>query len=196
MIVAGIDPGKKGYQCLLQEAVSPLFWPSFVTDPEDDEKVQYDAWEMAVFCLDIKAMNVDLVVLEKQAPRRHGSGKFGQGKEGTVSSWTNGFGFGLWVGCLTSAGFSEENKTLLIVEPLTWKRRMGVLASHTGEDTHAARRKAADKRSVEVAQRVGPGIDFRPTERSPGARVESPDKACAYLLAQYGKSILLQETKK
>ena len=192
MRVFAVDPGKRGYCCFLDNFTAnslqnPYFWPAPVTHGEDDEKAEYDIPKLVDIvwkCCGVKESNpysADLIIIEKQAPRRHGSGKFGQGKEGTISSFTAGFGFGLWLGAMQARGQKVQ-----IVEPLKWKRDMGVLASHSGADTQYARRKAADAKSIEVAQRLGPEIDFRPLERSPKAKTPSPDKAVSYLLARYG----------
>ena len=142
-----------------------------------------------------------LVVLELQAPRRHGSGKFGQGKEGTISSFNLGFGFGAWKASLTCAGFVERTEEFLktgltgqffvVVAPDVWKRRLGCTASHSGPDTDYERRKARDAMSIKVAQALDPAVDFRPIERSPEARVPSADKACARLIAEYGRACIL-----
>jgi hypothetical protein len=185
----GIDPGKKGYACLLDEGndYEAHFWPACV-DPITQEYCPVVMADLARK----EWGDADVVILEQQAPRRHGSGS--AGREGTVSSWTNGYGFGLWVGILRArsreASVNRALAYLVIVDPNIWKRRMGALASHKGEDTQHARRKSADQASIKIAQRLGPQIDFRPVERASESRVPSPDKSCAFLLACYGMALL------
>lgn len=184
-IVAGIDPGKHGYACSLDaETKASRFWAAPM-----DEDGDYDVVGLATITRGWAADGVALVVIERQAPQRHGSGKFGAGKEGTQSSWTNGFGYGLWIGVLAAAGFSGVR--LLEVEPLLWKSSMGCLAGgFSGEDTHHARRKAAAAKTIEVCRRVDPGLDLLPVERTGRGRVPSPDKAVARLLAEYGAFLM------
>ena len=210
-LTAGIDPGKSGYACLIGDLVRdpeealldisitllpPHFWPACV-----DADGNYILWKMWELCRRWYEMNVRLVVIEKQAPRLHGSGKLGAGREGTVSSWTNGFGYGAWRMALAAAGFTEGHNIqgvneVVEVSPVTWKSSMGALASHSGVDSHAARRKSANEATLRVAQRLAPEVDFRPLERTPGARVPSPDKAVSFLLARYGQWVLDEKEKK
>lgn len=210
MLVVGVDPGKKGYACFLGNTTSRKFWPAPVTQAEDDDKMAYDLPKLVRTTMLWYEDGVRLVALEAQAPRRHGKHQ----KEGTISSWTNGYGFGCWETALVAAGFAKaddeaslmpdgrDHKAVtgmsygascsfyVIVEPRVWKSRMGCIAHHEGEDTHAARRKAADARSIEVATKVDPSVDLRPLERAPGARTPSPDKACSVLLAHYARWII------
>lgn len=235
--VASVDPGKTGYTCLmtswgpptaLEQALAregvlpPLpdasqggpdfgFLPTPVSFPDgEDEPGVYDLQAMVQIVSMWRDYKVSLVVIEKQAQRAHG-GKKGQAlrKEGTKSSWSNGFGFGLWLGILASHGFTEKAGTLVIVEPGVWKRRMAAMVtSHTGEDSDYQRRKAANEATVVAACRVlmrerpeiGSEIDaliyLRATERKSKASSPSPDKCAALLLGVYGmRYVLLQGQK-
>jgi hypothetical protein len=220
--VASVDPGRTGFECLIDTTPGPsgafvhrdpVFRPAPLTrkvtkegeivhDPEGD----YDLSLMIQTARCWFADGVRLVVIEQQAPQRHGAQK-----EGTVSSWTNGYGFGAWIASLYAAGFVRVDEAtvkradegtltpcFVIVEPLVWKRRMAcVSSSHAGEDSHAARRKAANARTVEVARRLAPAIDWRATERGGGTkRSDCPDKAASFLLARYATDWILGDGEK
>lgn len=219
---AGIDPGKKGYVCAMNLphpylAHTPFFWPvPIVTTSEgvDDDHPRYDLPGMWSIANALRDSGVRLVVIEEQAPRAHG-----KVKEGTVSSWSNGYGFGLWEMALVAAGFvrapdartarasvtGDESvlptpvRAYLIVPPSGpggWKPAMGCLVTtHRGEDSHAARRKAAAQKTIAVAKHVDPSVDYRAVERTPGAKVDSPDKAVARLLAEWALRGVLGVTK-
>lgn len=205
--VVGIDPGIAGYACRLDTFTPiPIFFPS----PVGKDGV-YDFAAMNNQTRLWYGSGVRLVLLEEQAPRGHGTKeqiRFGQGREGTKHAFTLGRGFGAWECALAGAGFMQakddadarflvtsmtkegffaRNPCYLIVPPDVWKRRMGAtVVSHRGEDTHHARRKAANARTIEVAKRVDPRTDFRALERTPGAKTDSPDKAASRLIAEYG----------
>ncbi len=197
--------------------VSSIFYPSPLTtkldkdgNPIHDPDGDYDLSAMVNLCVMWRNKSVRLVVLERQAPQRRGSGKFGQGKEGTIASWTNGYGFGAWCAALVAAGFEEiteeelkecilgshisvqTTSCVVIVEPAVWKRRMGAISHHEGEDSRGARKRANDLKTIEVAKRVDPNLDLLPHERGGGTkRADSPDKAAAFLIAVYGQRWIL-----
>jgi hypothetical protein len=208
--VVGVDPGKTGYMCEVSpcgdgtgrnDQDTTFFWPAPVEESEDG--LRYIIPALVRGPSNWRAHGIPLVVIEEQAPRRHGTVK-----EGTVVSFVLGYGFGLWEASLVAAGFQRalvddvipaalargEGPFYLIVNPNVWKRRMGCIADHQGEDTHAARRKATNAKSIEVAQRVDPSVDYRAVERTPGARTLCADKAVARLLCAYGQWILRGKT--
>ena len=208
-LVVGIDPGTKGFACLAGtdrdgSVLRPTFWPAPRHDWNGEDA--YDELAIGGLANAWLRRAVFLVVIEQQAPRRHSNIR-----EGTVSSFTLGFGFGLWRGALAAAGFRptgdrahgevdswegvsrETGPWVVSVQPQTWKARMGCLAHPSGEATHGARRKLADAATIKAAQQVDPLCDFRPTERSPGAKVPSPDKCVSLLLATYGLRWILGE---
>lgn len=203
MICVGVDPGKKGYACRLSAGAADdhafEFHPAAVTEGEDaDGPPEYDVEKM-IWTTRSWAngpgvqWGAQIVVLERQAPQRRGTSK-----EGTWSSWSNGFGFGLWTAALVAAGFKRCDETqvpaeggvYVVVDPQVWKRRMGAIATHRGEDSKHARRKSADEASIRAARAVAPQVDLRPLERAPGARTPSPDKACSLLMAVYAMALL------
>lgn len=232
MKVAAIDPGRSGYECMLDvepqsnpNKTDPTFWPSplstkvtakgeIVHDPDGD----YDLAAMVHLAREWYAQGVRLVVLEEQAPRGHGTReqlKLGQGREGTKHAFTLGFGFGAWQAALWAANFGKAdeqwvretfascaraasprdlNGFFVVVAPRVWKPRMGALvSSYSGEDTHQARRKAANEQTIAVARRLDPSLDLLPVERGGGTkRSPSPDKAAAFLLARYGADWILR----
>ena len=100
----------------------------------------------------------DLVMIEKQQSFP------GQGVSSTFST---GFGYGLWLGLLNAAGIAYEE-----VRPAAWTKSM--LSGSTGKGKGA---------HILAAKRVFPGIDLRRSER---ARVDDDGIADAALLAMYG----------
>lgn len=184
------------------------FWPAPLVEVQGHpQEGDYHIPRMSDLCQGWFDRGVHLVALEQQAPQRRGSGKFGMGREGTISSWTNGYGFGAWEACLVAAGFARSSEEevrdngghwspfpsiYVVVDPLAWKRRMGAVAHHRGEDARGARKRANDLRTIEVAKRLDPSIDFRAIERGGGVkRADSPDKAAAYCLARYARDWIL-----
>lgn len=210
MRVLGVDPGTQGYACLLDESpsfleVEHLFWPA----PHDEESGAYDLPAMVRLCREWGHLHaVALVVLEAQAPRPHGKGR--AQKEGAFQAFKSGLGFGAWQAALVAAGFVrvdaaeaplafraevaafakgarvEPPRYYVVVEPASWKARMGATAVGAPGESDATRRSRANARTCEVAAKVAPRVDLRAVERTRGARTPSPDKAAALLLAHYG----------
>jgi crossover junction endodeoxyribonuclease RuvC len=90
-------------------------------------------------------------------------------KQGVSSTFSIGFGFGLWQGLLYSLRFPHA-----IVGPRQWQDEMflGIDKSNT------------KRASALVASRLSPGTDWRATERS---RVPHDGLTDAFCIAEYGR---------
>jgi hypothetical protein len=105
MIYIGIDPGKTGAVAVL-DGPSAEVWDTPLIGKEYDTRSMADLlskWTDATGVL-------SCLELAQPMPR-----------EGVRSSWTNGYGFGLWVGTLASLAIPYK-----IVRPAVWKRQMGL----------------------------------------------------------------------
>lgn len=181
---AGIDPGLEGYACLLDdiEGVAPEFFPAPTRKAARAGKDhEYDPRGMLEVALRLEREGVDLVAIEEQQgfpsrgplcpvcgrPRR---------QQGIASTFQTGLGFGLWLGVLASTGLEVQR-----VAPQEWKGPMGL---------------SADKdKSVALARRLAPEVDFRPLERKPKARVPDHNKCESYLLAIHARKVLATRRK-
>lgn len=185
----GVDPGKKGFLCvvdargkLIDAARMPL-----LRGKRDD----YDLPSLLATFQLWKDRGVVFVLIEKQDAVR------GNGDRGNFSS---GFGYGLICMALTAAGIRFQE-----IEPLKWKTKMGIAIARATPKPRSkavlspeelevaakerrrkldARRAEGDKRAVALAQKLFPGVDWRPTEKS---EKPSPDKACGSLLAELAR---------
>ena len=182
MRLVGLDPGLEGYACLLDVdltalvparfAHSPRFWAApVVTSPRVGKEFTYDRAGMVELAQEWRGLGVKAVALEEQQAFP-GYGlkcpycKKPKFQQGVAASFQLGVGFGTWLGAIEAAGIG-----LVIPRPSEWKGIMGL---------------SSDKsKSVAVAQRLAPGIDFRPLERTKRARKPSHDKAESYLLARW-----------
>lgn len=161
MTVIGIDPGLTGY-CAMIHGQDIEFFATPVIDY--GKRTIYNLPGMAHLVRSWTANNLAVfVVLEKQQAFP---------KQGSVSNFTTGFGYGIWRAMLTFAGISVTE-----VRPQAWKKALGLAG------VPKADRKA---RSIEKAQQLYPMVDLRPLEQKPGARKPSHGKAEALLLAHFG----------
>lgn len=99
--------------------------------------------------------------------------------QGVASSFSTGYGYGLWLAAITAARVPFET-----VAPATWKAALKIKALPGGGGSAASRKKAAKALAIETAQRLYPNANLLPTERS---RTPSADLAEALLLAHYAK---------
>lgn len=179
MIVVGIDPGLDGYACMLGCCSAPCFWPAPVIGGSGGKR-SYDVPSLVGISISWRETGVDFVVVERQ----HAFPRIARGRtQGVVSSFSTGFGYGLWIASLAAAGLSVEE-----VLPQRWKAALGCLGGGGG-------RRDADRRMILRAQTLDPDTDFRPVERS-GAdprrlRVPCPDKAASRLIAEYGRRMII-----
>ena len=118
-----------------------------------------DVDRMAAILGVIKAKTSDVVVvLERQQPMcKHGA------KQGAVSIFKTGLGYGMWLGAIKGMGLE-----CMVVAPQTWQKV--ILKDVPGTDTKGKSRYAAQKRF--------PYVDFH--------RKTDHNKSDACLLAYYG----------
>jgi hypothetical protein len=133
--VLGIDPGLDGALAVLdlQQGGTILHLTKVVPTPTLDVMVNkkkrrdYDVpgmWHLvedAVYPADVQ---VAMVGLEHQGPRP---------KEGVVSSYRTGHGYGLWRALVVAAQLP-----LTIVQPLVWRREFGLLRAGKQASVRAA----------------------------------------------------------
>ena len=92
--------------------------------------------------------------------------------QGVVSTFSTGFGFGIWQGILTSLGIPYH-----VVRPQKWQGVMFEGIDRT--DTKRA--------SATIAARLQPNVDWRASERN---RIPHDGKTDAFCIAEYGRRSL------
>lgn len=164
---AGIDPGMDGFVAVLRGDDEPelLEVPTLPTGA--GAKRLYD--ERALWQIVVALKGCDLVLLEQQQPMP---------KQGVSSTFSIGYGYGLWVMALTAAGVPWS-----AIRPAAWKKAMRISAAK-GKDANA-RRKQAKALAIQRAQALFPDVSLMRTERS---RTPSADMAEALLLASYARA--------
>jgi len=165
MIVLGIDPGKDGYMVWLGDRFGQHVLNSVQTPMLSAASGGKREYYVAEMWQRLRWYIADLVVLEKQQamPKSlHGR------TQGTASSFSTGYGYGLWVGLITAMDIP-----LLIVHPRTWQKELH--RDIPGDDPKA--------RSIIAAGRLYPGVDLRATGRCTKPHTGKVD---ALLLAHYG----------
>lgn len=155
-VVIGIDNGLDGGVCILAGEVY-----RYVTPTLGEGKRSYDMQRMRA-------------ILNEGPPVFGGPYAFieraqAMPKQGVSSTFSTGFGFGVWQGLLSGLGIPFE-----IVSPQTWQKAMfmGVSAG----DTKA--------KSALVAQRVQPGVDWR---KSPRCKNPHDGLTDAFCIAEWGR---------
>lgn len=161
----GIDPGLDGYVAVIG-GVEAWAEPTPTLPTGKGAKRLYNLSSMWELARQLRGLEVSLVMLEKSQPMPG---------QGVTSTFSTGYGFGLWEMALTAAGVPYE-----LVRPGAWKKAMGI--SVTGQGLNgAARKKQSKALAIAKAQAMFPGHVFVP----PGKRVPSADMAEALLLATY-----------
>lgn len=184
---AGIDPGKEGFICVVDERCAiRVMW----SIPYLNNRIDYPA--LAKMFRALRAANVRLIVLEHQQAFH---------KEGPVGAFSNGASFGALCALLAIIGISYEIK-----KPADWKRDADIpvpsvpkailppkpTAKAALKAWKAECKKINGKRSREVkkrrkalscakAQALQPEYDFR---SSPRAKGPHDGKCEAFLLAR------------
>ena len=179
MRTLGIDPGKNGFLCLLVDCGTAAeaaqgtmrFWPTptIKVGKGTSNKQDYDVAAMRRILTDAAPT---LVILEKQQAMCRADNERTQG---TASSFSTGFGYGLWLGLIAGLGFCCQ-----VVHPRTWQAKL--LRDVQGTDTKA--------RSITAAGRLFPTVDLRASDR---CRKPHDGKADALLIAHYGRTYVAQE---
>jgi len=147
--VVGIDPGLKGGLALIVSEAGQAFAEQM---PIAGRSI--DVAELALF---LRGWGPDVVYIEKVGPMP---------KQGVVSTFTFGEGYGLVKGAIIALGYRLE-----LVAPQTWKAQ--VLAG-TKKDKEAA---------VDYCRRAYPSVRLVPEQ----CRVAHDGMADALCLAEYGR---------
>jgi len=135
--VIGIDPGLNGALAVLDlhqggailHLIDVTPTPTLTVSIRKRTRRDYDVpgmWRLVCAAMSPSAVQVALVALEHQGPRP---------KEGVVSSFRTGLGFGLWRGLISAAQLP-----LGIVAPISWRREYGLV----GAGKQASIRRALD----------------------------------------------------
>jgi len=157
MITVGIDPGKTGFVAVILENGSVNLFPCPTI--MNGTKREYDERSMAKIIKPFEIGTTSKVFIEKaQAMRKKGV------KQGVVSVFSFGMGYGLWLGILASHNVSYQT-----VSPKRWQGIM--LADIPGKDTKA--------RAVIAAKRLFPQCSD--WER------KDHNRADALLIAEWGR---------
>jgi hypothetical protein len=173
----GIDPGLDGFAALIDEDGGPVEEVHVPLIGEDE----YDLPAMAELARGWSKL-VRFGFLEKQqAMRLPGPScpvcKKPRNQQGVSSTFTTGFGFGLWCMALASAGIAHELK-----RSQDWKKAMGIQPTSGLEGNE--RTKEAKRLAVEKAQALFPGYDLRQSDRG---RVPHAGKCEAMLMAEFAR---------
>lgn len=206
----GIDPGIKGYQCLLPIArvgVGARFGEPFFSLPPHDADGRISRPATLALVRGWLSAGVCLVVVEQQ----QGMNK-GDVKQSASAAFHHGETFATWCTALEAAGFREAEgihdvkgrpealsayeaavggfsvttrPVYLVVAAQTWKAHMGCMGA-------GGERKWALELIVLAAQAGFPGVDLRAVERAKDLKRHkpSPDRAAALLMAEFGRRLL------
>jgi len=161
MIITGIDPGKQGAICLLDEHGGEIILhPCPVVQIKKKREYDLEAMRALLF-------RSDVVWLEKvHSMPIEFKYKGKERKQGAASIFSFGDGFGIWRGMTVALQIP-----LHYVAPQTWKAKM-------------LRDLPKDKNSAILrAKELCPDINLKPTPRS---RKDCVALAEAYLIARYG----------
>ena len=123
--VLGIDPGLNGAVAILDlhqdgallHLTSVHVTPTLIVTIRKRTRREYDVpgmWRLLADAIAPAAVRVALVALEHQGPRP---------REGVVSSFRTGLGFGLWRALIVAA-----QVPLAIVAPQSWRREYGLVS--------------------------------------------------------------------
>lgn len=151
----GIDPGLGGSAAVLDCAgvlIALYDTPTLILKVRRGTKREYDVPGMVQILRPYAEHSVHAIIEESQA----------MPKQGVVSTFTTGVGFGIWLGVLATLRIAYTR-----VRPATWKKTMSL----QGKDKEASRLRA---------QQLFPRADLR--------RKKDHGKAEALLLARYGLS--------
>jgi len=161
MIAIGIDPGKGGFVAILDGNIIETHpCPTVSIGTKQD----YDGQAMRRILSDysLNSFNVH-VFIEKQQSFP---------KQGVVSTFSTGEGFGLWKGICIGLDLP-----FTVVRSQEWRKE--TLKGVQGTDNKG--------RSIIAAGRLFPGVDLR---RSDKCKKPCHDKAEALLIAEYGRRLL------
>lgn len=169
----GIDPGKTGYVAVLLPNGMLRTWPIPV-----DEEGNYNEAAIRDIVMELVALGVRDVMLERQQPAYPRPGQNLAANVLVKASFMIGYGYALWVMALRMVGVTPR-----VVMPGVWKRAMGIAVTKDEGVPLKGRRKAGKAKAVALATSQHPLHDFRRTPKSQ----PSPDQCEAVLLAEYGR---------
>ena len=158
MICIGIDPGLTGAVAVLIDRgriVEVCDTPTLILSKGNHRRHEYDLPGMVAIVRHYASPETLVTIEDSQA----------MPGQGLRSTWTTGYGFGLWLGVLTALALPYRR-----IRPASWKKALGV---------------NADKESARlVAQQLFPTADLRLKKHH--------GRAEALLLAWYGHTCLWQ----
>ena len=124
----GVDPGLSGAFALLavedDGAQSVQVWPTpcdWITVGTGKRR-RYNAYALHRALEDLTRQPIALTYLEQQSARP---------QQGVASTFSTGFGYGLWVGLLTAAAVPYA-----VVPPARWRGRVGLATQPKAEKKH------------------------------------------------------------
>jgi crossover junction endodeoxyribonuclease RuvC len=149
----GVDPGLGGaVACVGSDGALVALYdvPTLTLKTSRGTKQEYDVPGMVVLLAPHKGPRSHVLIEESQA----------MPGQGVRSTWTTGYGYGLWLGVLGALGLAHTR-----IRPAVWKRRLGL---------------TSDKEQARLrAQQLFPSADLR--------RKRDHGRAEALLLAWYGR---------
>ena len=157
----GIDPGKSGAVAIIlpNGGISLHDTPTLQVKPGSGKR-QYSESQMALIILMAREGGRLTVCIEKQQSMPG---------QGVASTFSTGYGFGLWIGILAALGISYT-----VVRPQTWKREM--LRDMAGDTMSTGAGKAAARLR---AMQLFPGASDQLT------RVKDHGRADSLLIAEF-----------
>lgn len=166
-VVVGIDPGKKGFMCMLPlDGGSPEF-AAIPVIREKRGKPQFDVGgSRRILAEWTDRYEVRRAVIEKQQCYPG---------QGAVSAYSIGAGYYMLLGLTTAMGIPTE-----CPHPKTWQKDM--LRDVPGRDTKT--------RSLIAAGRLFPGVDLRRTDHANSK--PCADKSDALLIAEWGRRRIME----
>lgn len=163
--VIGVDNGLDGGVCAIDFRIGRCGdVHRYITPTLGTGKRVYDLQRMRDILAEFRGCDLQVFLERAQA----------MPKQGVSSTFSTGYGYGVWQGLLAGLGLPYE-----IVSPQTWQKAMfmGVSAG----DTKA--------RSALVAQRLQPSVDWR---RTPKCKKPSDGLTDAFCIAEWGRRQLAQ----
>lgn len=159
MRIVGIDPGLNGALAIFGAAVTVIDAPRL--------DVGRGMLDVAAIVTWLRQQQSDLVVVEKQQAmprfrRNAETGKTEKIDQGVVSTFTTGYGFGLYVGVLEGIGLRYA-----VVTPQAWQKELYAGMPGVGKE-----------RSLLAASRLWPEIKIPKSRHG---------RADALLIAEYGR---------
>lgn len=172
IVSIGVDPGIHGGIFACDEGRNILCCKDTPTK-KSSRGTEYDAVAMYETISELVTLYpLFHVTIERQQVMRSRSGE----KQGAVSAFSTGFGYGLWLGIFAACGIASYND----VPPQTWTSMMFRGMVGTGK-----------ARSIALAMRVFPGIELVPK----GCRAPRDGRADAACLAYYGLRLAMARRK-